>query len=507
MTTRRAPLRDRRRVEFGDWQTPDALAEQVLRLIAQGGAAPRSVLEPTCGVGAFLVAAAARFPKATLVGHDLSAEYVDATTERLPPGRSRVQVADFFEVDWAQVIERLPEPLLILGNPPWVTNSGLGTSSGSNLPPKANFKAQPGFESMLGSSNFDISEWMLIQLLEAAQARRFTLAMLCKGAVARRLMEYSASRGWRLTGSLHRVDARLHFGAAVDAVLLHLSPGKRSRDPVEPSWPVFPSLTATEAEHTLGMVAGRACNDVAAHRSTSALAGSSQLLWRSGIKHDCSKIMELELRAGVWTNQLNQVVEVEEEFRYPLLKGSDIANGRLEPRRAVIVTQRHLGEDTRALQTRAPRLWRYLDTHREMLAARKSKIYARQPAFAMFGVGAYSFAPFKVAICGLYKRLSFRVVSQLGGQPIMLDDTTYFLPCSSQAEANTLADALNSQLATEFFEARVFWEAKRPISKRLLQSISLDLLLRAHAAQGEHQSTGAAPDVQPGARFEPESSA
>src|ERR1019366_7153475 len=100
----------------------------------------------------------------------------------------------------------------------------------------------------------------------------------------------------------------------------------------------------------------------------------------------------------------------------------DVANDRHAPHRFVLVTQRALGEDTGAIRERAPKTWAYLIAHRRQLDARKSSIYRGQPAFAMFGVGDYAFAPYKVAIGGLYKRLSFQVIGLVKGRPVMLDD-------------------------------------------------------------------------------------
>ncbi len=50
--------------EFGDFQTPPALAIAATQLLGRLGIQPRSILEPTCGQGAFLTAAAAGFPEA-----------------------------------------------------------------------------------------------------------------------------------------------------------------------------------------------------------------------------------------------------------------------------------------------------------------------------------------------------------------------------------------------------------------------------------------------------------
>ena len=48
--------------EYGDFQTPPELASQVCKLLADRGMNPASVLEPTCGIGNFLLAAVKQFP-------------------------------------------------------------------------------------------------------------------------------------------------------------------------------------------------------------------------------------------------------------------------------------------------------------------------------------------------------------------------------------------------------------------------------------------------------------
>ena len=210
------------------------------------------------------------------------------------------------------------------------------------------------------------------------------------------------------------------------------------------------------------------------------LAGICEPQWRSGLKHDCARVMELARGAtGGWINGLGEAVDVEEEAVHPLLKSSDVANDRGAPTRAVIVPQRALGEDTAALRRRAPRAFRYLSRHRALLDARKSSIYERQPPFAIFGVGPYTFAPWKVAISGLYKRSSFVLVGPHEGRPVVLDDTCYFLAFGDERTARRAANALSTGLAREFFAARIFWDAKRPITKAILQTLDLGALERA----------------------------
>ena len=302
--------------------------------------------------------------------------------------------------------------------------------------------------------------------------------MLCKSSVARKVLQSVARRDWPTRGAVWGIDANAHFDAAVDAVLLVVSKGEA---PGEHRWPVYDGLDAAQPSRAMGVVAGEVVGDVGAVAETQRLLGRSEVEWRSGIKHDCADVMELRLANGVYRNGLGEAVDVEPDRVFPLRKGSEVANGR-GGERFVIVTQRAIGEDTTALRACAPRTWAYLEAHRARFEARRSSIYRGQPPFAMFGVGAYSFAPYKVAICGLYKRLRFAVVGPQGGRPVMLDDTSYFLPCDTPERAEALAAALNGPLARRFFEARVFWDAKRPVNKALLGALSLDALLRAAGA-------------------------
>ena len=127
----------------------------------------------------------------------------------------------FFNVDWAQLVANLPEPILVIGNPPWVTNSALGLLGSSNLPDKSNFQGRSGFDAITGKSNFDISEWRLIKLLDALDNRSAYLAMLCKTAVARKALYHSLKSGIRVeSSSVQSIDSKRQFDASVEACLL-----------------------------------------------------------------------------------------------------------------------------------------------------------------------------------------------------------------------------------------------------------------------------------------------
>ena len=150
------------KIEFGDFQTPAELAREVCALLVRQEIKAEMVVEPTCGVGAFLIAAAETFPKARLLGWDINQDYIAQAGKVLAEAgiKSRVTLGqqDFFSHDWEKELSELRGNLLILGNLPWVTNATVSGMNGGNLPVKENFQNFRGIEALTGKSNFDIWE-------------------------------------------------------------------------------------------------------------------------------------------------------------------------------------------------------------------------------------------------------------------------------------------------------------------------------------------------------------
>ena len=472
-----ATRKSKAKAEFGDFQTPVMLTQQVCELLVKLGIQPGTILEPTCGVGNFLIAAVAAFPTAkTAVGIEINPDYVIAAQAQVAAlalgDRVQVRQGDFFATPWPDVLRSLPDPLLVIGNLPWVTNSELSGLGSDNLPDKRNHSALSGIAAVTGKSNFDISEWMLQQILRWTNERIVTIAMLCKTAVARKVLAYAWSHDLRIIDAvIYRVDAAYHFGAAVDACLLVV----RSSSTIGVrTCQDYAAMHDELPKQSFGMRAGHLVANITAYERLEHLDGVSPLQWRSGIKHDCSDVMELRLAHNRLHNGLGERVDVESDFVYPMLKSSQLTKEiGPEERRFMLVPQCAIGEDTRAIQHRAPSTWRYLTEHSDRLDRRASRIYRGQPRFAVFGVGAYAFAPWKVAISGFYKQLNFRVIGPHAGKPVVLDDTCYFLPCATESAAHMLARLLNSKPAQEFLNSLIFWDAKRPITGEILGRLDL----------------------------------
>jgi hypothetical protein len=187
--------------------------------------------------------------------------------------------------------------------------------------------------------------------------------------------------------------------------------------------------------------------------------------------------MELRKINNVLVNGFGESVEIEDTYLFPLIKGSDVAQNRIKTtEKFVIVTQRFVGEETDAIKNLAPKTWQYLELHAGYLDSRKSKIYQNNPRFSIFGVGSYTFAAWKIAICGLYKKLDFKLIGEINDKPVIFDDTVYFLSFDSEQVAYETFKLLNSPLAINFYSSLVFWDEKRPIKSSILNSLNLTAL-------------------------------
>jgi len=471
--------------EYGDFQTPLELAQNVCEAISDIGIGPKTIIEPTCGRGNFVMAAARKFSSVdAILAFDINASYIEQLRERTAALRQSniiCKVADFFSNDWRSILDSVDWPLLILGNPPWVTSAELGMLESNNLPKKENVEGQRGLDALTGKSNFDISEWMLREHIKWLSGRSGTIAMLCKTSVARKILLTEWKKGRSLyKPRMYLIDAKKYFGVSVDACLFVCESAQRGS---ERDCAIFPSLDAKTSEREIGYRYGHLVSDAERFDRRLGLLGTDEFyVWRSGIKHDCSAIMELEYKHGSLFNGLDEKVDIEEEYVYPLAKSSTIAGirNRGKNNRYVIVTQNKLGEDTSELMRMAPKMWEYLEMHKKAFSGRVSRVYKDRGEFSIFGVGPYSFSPWKVAISGLYKQLTFAVIGPRDGKPTLVDDTVYFVACQTEEEATTLAGWLNSNIAREFFESMVFWVDKRPITSGLLKRLNIGQLAWEH---------------------------
>ena len=349
-----------------------------------------------------------------------------------------------------------------------MTNAGLG---GVNTGPKVNLKTLPGLDALTGKGNFDIAENIILHFVNLIRGFRSThLALLVKWTVVRNLLLFLDQVTNAGDFQYYRVDAMRWFGAAVDAGLLTFKVGA---DVVtRHSCTVFDAIGGQQVGE-VGVVDDRLVYDTASYQRTAFLERRSPpvYIWRQGIKHDLRDRFELIPSVNGLHNRHGENVDIEPEVLYPLYKGSDLFNGRAA-RFVVPLYQRDLQDQLQNLPQRSPKLWAYLEEHADEFRQRRSRIYCGRPQFAIFGIGAYTYRQYKIAIASFYSEPVFRLLEP-SPLPAVTDDTCYLLATDDYAEAVFLLAMLTLPVAKEFLLAISSPGSKRRFSKEVLSRLTI----------------------------------
>lgn len=468
-----------KKVDYGDWQTNYEFAKNVCLYLKSEGLTPDVIVEPTCGIGNFIAAAIDVFDTVEVVyGIEIFDYYISQTEQKLNKyvdakriERYELFNANVFDFNFAQIVnDNQSKNILVLGNPPWVTNSGLGKNEGTNLPFKGNIDNVRGIDAITGKGNFDIAESICNMVIDAFASHKNThVALLVKNSVVKNILYRQNKRPRNITDIKQLAfDAKKEFNVSVAASLFECHIGT----PCHKQCAAY-NFYDRKKSHIFGWVNDAFVSNVEIYGKANQFDGRSPLVWRSGIKHDCSKVMELSENDNVYTNGLNEVVDVDMSTLFPLLKSSDIGKGVKGIRKYLVLPQVKISEDTSSLQTKAPKTYSYLMSHAKYLDERKSVIYKKKPRFSVFGLGDYSFAPYKVVISALYSDLVFSLIGPKDGKPVMVDDTCYLLGFKNHDYAVLTHHILRSDVLRDFIHSICFMDAKRIVSRELLMRIDL----------------------------------
>lgn len=473
------------RSEYGDFQTNKALTKAVTEVLLSKGITPEIVIEPTCGKGNFILAALDSFPSIRqIIGVEIYEPYVWECKFSIVdyflnhPDAKRPSITIFhsnvFSFDFLKLKKQIPnKDILVLGNPPWVTNSMLGTLESDNLPNKSNFKKQKGIDAITGKGNFDIAEYIVLLLIKLFEKTNGYLSLLVKNSVIKNVVFEQCKNGYHISDIEEmNIDSKKEFNVSVDASLLLCR------------FNSYPSLQCQVSNfyngsllNRFGWVGNSFYSDIQNERSVNAIDGKCQMEWRQGIKHDCSSVMELEREGNMFRNKLHETIELEEKLVYGILKSSDLKSLIAQkPKKFTIVTQHNVGQKTDYI-LEYPKTYTYLQSHLDLFRGRKSTIYKNNPDFSIFGIGDYSFKPYKVAISGLYKTLHFTLVLP-DKKPVMLDDTCYFLGFDDLKSAVAVHALLNSNEVKTFLQSITFPDAKRMVTKEVLMRIDFAKVMK-----------------------------
>ena len=460
------------RKEFGDYQTPLFFTDTICEYLKNElKIMPEIIIEPTCGIGNFLKSTSEFFPNSELYGIEIDPAKLKEVDETIP--NLTLINEDIFKFKFENIDKS--KPILIIGNPPWATNTELSKLNSNNLPEKSNYRNEMAIDAMTGDSNFDISEAIIRKIVNECQDTTSTIALLCKTIVSRNLFkelianntQYSFIRQLNFNSSrIFRIDA--------EACLFVLQFGGTPL--TDRTCGVSDFSNPNKILHRFGFKDDNFYSNI---NCIPSIDGECVFEWRQGVKHDCSSIMELDCVDGHLFNRNGDELSIETDLVYPLLKSSQVKKPIItETSKHILITQKRINQDTSCIKDEAPETWKYLNDNKEYFDKRKSSIYTDKPDFSIFGIGDYSFKKYKVAVSGFYKNPVFSLV--YSDKPIMLDDTCYFLSFDNYDHAYVTMLILNTPLVKSFLKNIAFLDSKRPYTKRVLKRIdfgqSLEIL-------------------------------
>lgn len=479
------------RAEYGDFQTNMTLTMQIAKKLKDNGISPQIVVEPTCGKGNFILAMISNFACIEKIyGIEIQKRYtwqakfniLDFFLKNPDKPKPEIEIihSSIFNYNYQSIKDIVGEKeLLIVGNPPWVTNSTLGAMDSKNVPQKTNFKQHKGIDAVTGKGNFDIAEYITLDLLRNFGQYNGNMAFLVKNTVVKNIL-YELPKLTLPIANLKKetIDSKKEFDVSVDASLFLCQLNKNAEYSCQEL-----NFYTSEIKCEFGWANNKFMSDLSCANND--IDGVSPFVWRQGIKHDCSKVMEIDNDGDYYLNKLGEKFHIEEDLVFPLLKSSDLKYTYAEQaRKKTIVTQRYVGQSTNYIQ-KYPQTFEYLNNHIEYFRMRKSGIYRGKCDFSIFGIGDYSFKPYKVAISGLYKTFHFCLVKPQNGKPVMLDDTCYFIGFDTLEEADCVWKLLNTEVVSKFLESISFKDAKRMITKEVLMRIDLKKVARIEGMDDE----------------------
>lgn len=523
------------RHDLGEYFTPYWLAQRTLEMAEFCGDNDKVVFDPGCGSGSFLLAAAQmklahrgnaavealHLLLSTILGCDLNPLSVLAarlnflsllaTHFDLPLPDVELPILHIDTVFQTPLGNTAPNALqkllphgcdYLMGNPPWINWNCLPSTYREKLEkellPYYTLFDFHGQQARLGHSNDDyLSTFALVTMhryLRQHGMCSFVIKQPLLTNVAGKTFRHFEIRGVDGATPLRVIKVadlrRLNpFGIRNEAAIIVLQKGAPTEYPI-----IYENWSRENGDIEITSHQARPANlaDVSSPwivlsnewAQTQFMEGHNPYPIRHGLKHDAAGILimrHIERRNGhlsVQSEINTEAHHLEPEWIYPFLQPRHLHAWGLEGHAYFILPQHKAGENNIAeLREHFPLTYAYLKSFEQNFQARRSKVFAQTPFYGLFGLGEYTFAPYKVCWIGLGFQPKFVVTGKiddpaLGQKIIVPDGTIYFISCGEREEAHYVCALLNSILVRTFLSARS-GKSKRGLSKRVVDQLAL----------------------------------
>ncbi|MBI4577528.1 MAG: N-6 DNA methylase [Planctomycetes bacterium] len=486
----RALLSGAQRRDLGEFYTPEDLADHVAAACGVGPG--EAVLDPACGAGAFLLAAARR-GAARLVGVDRSPVAVWLTRTNLALSGLSGEVHEADAILGPPPLGRFRR---VLGNPPWLRWARLPAAyREASLPLWRSWGlfSLRGHAARLGGGAKELASLFVYASAERHLEDGGRLAFVLPRSLFRTRAAGDGFRRFRVgEGTPLAVvsvddlsDLDLFDGAAARAAVLVLERGRATTYPVPwTRWrrdgrrerlqarPVLPEVSTSPWVAGTLRELSRATRRVGASPYRARVGATT---WANGVYWlrvlgraggpEGTGLLVVENVPEAGRRPLARVrATVEEELVYPLARGRDLRGGRVLPSQYILIVQdprtgRGLPEEV--MGGRYPHALAYLRRFEEELRSRpglaKYHDPARAPWWSCYNIGLETFSPWKVVWREQARTLEAAPLSSApvaGRRRVVVPDHKLMLVAvSSREEALYLAARLNAPGSRALAEA------------------------------------------------------
>jgi len=246
--------------------------------------------------------------------------------------------------------------------------------------------------------------------------------------------------------------ARFNYDSTLEEVISATKRLNFYAEPVDPDDPTSPWLTARrQALRAVRKVLGK--SDYKAHEGVNT-GGANSVYWMEIVlKRPDGLVVVRNITEGAKKVKVEVTEAIEPDLLYPLLRGRDVKRWRAETSAWILLTHepgmRLKAIPEKEMQVKYPRTYGYLKQFESALKRRASRgvsdmLKKGAPFYTIFGVGDYTFAPWKVVWREVSNSINAAVIFFKENKCAIPDHTLVFVDCYSEEEAHFLCAVLNS---------------------------------------------------------------
>ena len=362
----------------------------------------------------------------------------------------------------------------IIGNPPWMTWTALPDKYRTRMKNKygdaVSLTSHSGFDAQLGHVNDDFAIPFTTITSHRYLSEGGKLGAVIKESIlsqpAGRLLRQNATGGCFGVQGIHTFPETAFPDISIRSAVIIFQHDEETVFPISVSRHgngvgdvMFTPLTRADPASPW------------VERTAARVLGDCQYEIRQGVKDDADNVFQFTSRA--------EIPGIEQKRIYPSIRSTHITRFGIDGYDHRLIPVNHPSGTGVNLKEQYPDTYQYLKRNESSLDERQSNVFDSGPFYTVFGVGDYTWAPYKVAWCRLGHNPEFAVLSGVDDDDdvvsekcIVPNDHFLYIPCQDGNTAHFLCSVLNSTPYKDALRS-ISSGGKASLSKGVVSQLSL----------------------------------